>query len=105
IELSVQTFLLKNNLISKGPSTLEMLETSNEFAVLKNNYLQLRTIEQLLHLVSAEGDSDLNKKVSYIEILAALQNKNSESFLDDLKCVFIENMKHLKQLDPRRTTG
>jgi glutamate-ammonia-ligase adenylyltransferase len=105
IELTVQTYLLTNDLHAKGTSTLEMLECAEELIPLKENYLKLRTIEQLLHLISAEGDSDLHKKSSYIDTLAALLNKTSQGFLDDLKYVFIENTALLKQLDPRRASS
>jgi hypothetical protein len=74
-------------------------------ANLQKNYLELRSTEQLFHLVSSENETDLNKNASYHGILAALFKKTNESFLNDLRRLFAENRKILNHLDPRRTSG
>lgn len=80
IELSIQTYLLKNQLMAPGPSTLNMFEVVPGFEKLKMNYLELRKIEQLSHLLSTVTDFDL-------------------------RCLFRENLEYLNQLDPRRTSS
>ncbi len=105
VELSVQAYLLKENLVAPGPSILDMFRLVPQSANLQKNYLELRTIEQLFHLVVSESESDLNKNPSYPGVLAALFKETDEVFLNDLKRLFAENRKILNHLDPRRTSG
>ena len=106
LELFAQTYILKNHLIFNGASsTAEMLKLIPGAETLARNYSVLRLTEQLVHLISAEGDSDLSKKTSYIHTLAALFKKTENDFKMDLMTLISENTASLNDLDPRRSKG
>jgi glutamate-ammonia-ligase adenylyltransferase len=103
IELFAQTYLLKNNIVSQGPSIQEMLNCIPESLTIFKGYVGLRLVEQVLHLISFEANSDLNKKTAYIQTLAALFKKSPEDFLRDISSQLTQNLALLNELDPRRS--
>jgi glutamate-ammonia-ligase adenylyltransferase len=102
LELFAQTFLLHNNIVPSDSSTIGMLQQVPGAPLLVRNYSEIRLIEQLLHLISFQAESDLSKKDDSIQVLAALFNKSHSELMKYVISLIEQNVSLLNELDPRR---
>lgn len=102
VELAAQAFVLHHKIRPKDSSTKELLTAMGPDAeALMRNYMRLRQIEQMLQLVASESIVELQLNHESFQSLA-LALQLTPSFLEnEIRALFADNVRTLKNLDPR----
>ncbi len=109
IEFCLQILILKNKFQLKGSSVVSMLqvvEQSNSskkdnLSLLMNNYIKIRTIEQLYQLLSDQsGTQILFNSKNFLKLTKLLQIA-PDVLKNDIISTFSDNIKNLQTIDPK----
>lgn len=103
IELAAQTFALFHKIAPAGSATADLIGILKPHReTLLANYLRLRQIEQMLQLVASESLVELQKNHESFQSLALALQLSPSQLESEVQSLFADNIRILKELDPRR---
>lgn len=104
VELAAQTSILFYKRPPANSSTIEFVRAlKSEKETLLVNYIRLRQIEQMLQLVASESLTELQSNHESFQSLALALQLTSAQLENEVRELFADNIRILKELDPRRS--
>ena len=102
IEFASQIYLLFHRLTPKGTSTFDFIaEMGSDAAVLSQNYIRLRQLEQMLQLVASESITNLSPNHESFQFLAKALQSEPDVLINEVTELLQANVRILQRLDPR----
>lgn len=103
VEFAAQSLLLEQKKNPESSQTMDFLAIfERDSEALRQNYMRLRQIEQMLQLIASHGISEVNENHESFPALAVALQMTQEELKNEINLRLRQNLQLLNRLDPRR---